>query len=416
MHGIALSNLTRWLRWQDAVDILLLTLLFSYAYRWLRRTLAVQVALGLMTLMAGSWLANYVGLILTSYLLSAISAVAAVIMVVVFQHEIRYGLSRVSPLRWLSHHHEKAGPLDASLTIARAAYSIAGHGKGALIVIPRSDSILEQVTAGTLLDAHLSAPAIEAIFTSLSPLHDGAVVVSENRLLRAGVVLPLSTESEDTVHGTRHRAARGLAHATDALVVCVSEEHGSVSLAQDDRLDPMPNEAALGKALRHLWTENDRHKSQGATLPRFRPSRIVPHLAIFGCVAASWAALALDRSHMVTRIVPLEIRGIAEGLTFDPPRYTSIALELRSSRREIDLLPPDAVDAYIDLSTATLGPHTFRVNTHAPAGIEVTNSTPNSVDLRIRPRPTPGTDLQASHQGALSGPDQQGHPKSTPDH
>src|ERR1019366_28849 len=197
----------------------------------------------------------------TSYLLSAVSAVATVIMVVVFQREIRYGLSRVSPLRWLSHRHGKVGPLDASLAIARAAFSIAGHGKGALIVIPRGDSILEQVTARTLLDAHLSAPAIEAIFPSLSPLHDGAVVVSEDRILRAGVVLPLSTESEDTVHGTRHRAARGLAHATDALVVCVSEEHGSVSLAQDDLLAPMTNEAELGKALRHLWTENHRRES-----------------------------------------------------------------------------------------------------------------------------------------------------------
>jgi hypothetical protein len=244
------------------------------------------------------------------------------------------------------------------------------------------------------------------------PLHDGAVVVSEERLLRAGVVLPLSTESDDTGHGTRHRAARGLAHATDALVVCVSEEHGTVSLAQDDLVDPMANEAELGKALRHLWTENDCHESQGATLPRFRPGRILPHLAIFGCVVASWAALALDRSHMVTRVLPLEIRGIAEGLTFDPPRYTSIALELRSSRREIDLLPPNAIDAYVDLSTATLGLRTFRVNAHAPAGIEVTNSTPSSVDLRIRLRTTPGTALQPSPQEALAAPDQQEHPKS----
>jgi len=82
MHGIDFSAVTRWLRWQDALDVLLLTLLFSSSYRWLRRTRAVQVAVGLMTLLAGAWLASYVGLILTSYLLSAVSAVATIIIVV----------------------------------------------------------------------------------------------------------------------------------------------------------------------------------------------------------------------------------------------------------------------------------------------------------------------------------------------
>jgi diadenylate cyclase len=395
MHGIDLSALTRWLRWQDALDVLLLTLLFSSSYRWLRRTRAVQVAVGLMTLLAGAWLASYVGLILTSYLLSAVSAVATIIIVVVFQHEIRLGLSRVSPLRWLWNRHEKPGLVDASVTIARAAFSIAEHRKGALIVIPRGDSIFDHVTAGTILDARLSAPTIEAIFTSLSPLHDGAVVVTEDRLLRAGVVLPLSTESEDMAHGTRHRAARGLAQATDALVVCVSEEHATVSLAQEDLLEPMLNEEQLAWALRRLWTEHDRHARKGAARPRLRLRSIVPHLAIFACVVVCWAALALDRSHVVTRVVPLEIRGIADNLTFDPPHYTSIALELRSSRSEIDLLSPNAVGAYIDLSKATLGSHIYRVIADVPAGIEVANSTPRNVELRIRNRPTPESDVQA---------------------
>jgi hypothetical protein len=332
-------------------------------------------------------------------------------MVVAFQHEIRYGLSRVSPLRWLSHRHKSSSPLDASLTIARAAFSIAGHRKGALIVIPRRDSILEHVTAGTILDAKLSAPTIEAIFTSLSPLHDGAVVVSDDRLLRAGVVLPLATESDDAVHGTRHRAARGLAQATDALVVCVSEEHATVSLAKDNLLDPMANEAQLAAALRFLWIENDRHASKGASLLRPQPGIIVPHVVIFACVLVSWAALALDRSHIVTRVVPLEIRGIADGLTFDPPRYTSVALELRSSRREIDLLPPSAVEAYVDLSKATLGSHTFRVIADAPAGIEVANSTPGSMVLRIRSRPASGDDHQTPPREAAAAPEPPGRPR-----
>src|SRR5215471_10907612 len=104
MRGASLSMLARGLRWQDAVDILLLTILFSRLYVWLRRTVAAQIALGLLTLVVAWWIASHLGLILTSYLLSAVGAVATVVIVVVFQHEIRQGLPRVSPLRWLTEH------------------------------------------------------------------------------------------------------------------------------------------------------------------------------------------------------------------------------------------------------------------------------------------------------------------------
>jgi diadenylate cyclase len=208
-------------RWQDGVDIAVLTLLFSSAYGWLRRTRAVQVTFGLLTLLGASWLANRLGLILTSYLLSAGGAVATLVVVVVFQQEIRRGLGRVSPLNWLS--RRGAGgrpPVDTTITaLARGAFTIAGRGKGALVVLVRRDVITQHVTAGAEVDAHLSAALVEAIFTSTSPFHDGAVVVKHDRLLRAGVVLPLATESEPGRHGTRHRAALGLASLTDALVI-----------------------------------------------------------------------------------------------------------------------------------------------------------------------------------------------------
>jgi hypothetical protein len=104
-------------------------------------------------------------------------------------------------------------------------------------------------------------------------------------------------------------------------------------------------------------------------------------------VVVAWAAIALDRSHVVAKMVPLEIRGVAEGLTFDPLRYTTVALELRGSRRELEFLPTNAVQAYVDLSRMGSGTRTFRVQADAPAGIEVANCSPASVELRIRPRP-----------------------------
>jgi diadenylate cyclase len=226
MHRVALSALTHGLRWQDAVDVLVLTALFSWAYRWLKHTIAVQVAFGLLTLLAVSWTASHLGLILTSYLLSAVSAVATIVLVVVFQHEIRRGLSRVSPLAWLTRRTADDALDDTDATVAKATFALAARRKGALIVLPRRDAILDLTTKGTIVDARISVELLEAIFTGISPLHDGAAVVVADRLARAGVVLPLATETQDPSFGTRHRAAIGLAQASDALIVCGARSAG----------------------------------------------------------------------------------------------------------------------------------------------------------------------------------------------
>ena len=386
MHRVALSALTHGLRWQDAVDVLVLTALFSWAYRWLKHTVAVQVAFGLLTLLAVSWIASHLGLILTSYLLSAVSAVATIVVVVVFQHEIRRGLSRVSPLGWLTRRTAGEALDDTDAIVAKAAFALAARRKGALIVLPRRDSIFDLTTKGTVVDARLSVQMIEAIFTGVSPLHDGAVVIAADRLARAGVVLPLATETEDASFGTRHRAAIGLAQASDALIVCVSEERGTVHLAVGNAMSVMPDQAHLRDTLAKARPQAPSTLPRGDARGRARRAGQWPHLVIFGGVLTAWAALALDRSHAITRVVPLEIRGVSDGLGFDPPRYTSVALELRSSRRELEVLPPDSVGAFVDLSGTTVGLHTYRIVTTAPAGIEVVSETPSSMQMEMRPR------------------------------
>jgi diadenylate cyclase len=389
MAGLA-ARLLHDLRWQDVVDILLLTALFSIIYRLIRRTVAVQVALALLILMAGSWGAREMGLILTSHLLSAVGAVAAIAIVVLFQVEIRRTLTHLNPTRWWRRGPAKGNRLDESAIIAEAAFALAARKKGALIMIPRWDPLVDHVTAGTAIDARVSAPLIETIFTSTSPLHDGAVVIRDGKLQRAGAVLPLATEQADPSHGTRHRAALGLAQVTDALVVCVSEEHGTVSLAHDDQLESAPDKAQLRRDLQLLGTTGTaRARPSSAGLgTRLKP--LVPHLVILVGVLSAWATLTLDRSSVVTRTIPLEIRGVDDGVILDPPRQSRIAVELRSSRRELERLPPSAVEAYVELARNPIGTHTYRVRTRAPAGIEITSFTPDSVQITARPA-TAGT-------------------------
>ncbi len=385
MFRFELASLIRGLRWQDVADILLLTLVASAAYRLIRRTVAVQVMLGLVILLAGSWLASFFGLILTSYVLSAIGAIATIAIVVLFQTEIRRALARINPSRWLARGHAKGNRIDAAGMLAEVAFSLAARRKGALVVIPRWDPVFDHVTAGTVVEARLSVALVEAIFTSTSPLHDGAVVVRGDRILRAGVVLPLATESADPKHGTRHRAALGLARATDALVICVSEEYGSVSLAHDDSMEVIGDAAQLRATLRRLGGGPRRERAEPAT-KYSRLASILPHVAILAGVLAAWAAVALDRSHEVTKVVPLEIRGIGDQISVDPPRQTSVTIELRGSRRELELLPPDAIEAFVELQNNKLGARTYRIHARAPAGVEIASYLPETVQIFARPR------------------------------
>jgi hypothetical protein len=253
--------------------------------------------------------------------------------------------------------------------------------------------VAEHLTAGTAIEGRLSSALIEAIFTSTSSLHDGAIVVGRNRLSRAGVILPLATDSaaadSDDDLGTRHRAALGLTDNCDALVVCVSEERGSVSLVHGETLETFEGEATLMAALaRHgvgAPSPADARKSR----PKFRARQLLPYGAILALVIFGWAAVALDRSHAVARVVPLEIRNVAEGVAFDPPRFTSVSVELRSSRRELDALPDEAVSAFVDLSGAVPGLRVFRVQTNTPAGIEVVSASPAFIQMQLRPRGGP---------------------------
>jgi Uncharacterized conserved protein len=383
MPGGSISALVHSLRWQDGADVLLLTLLFSWAYTWMRRTIAVQMTFGMVTLLVASWIASHFGLILTSYLLSAVSAVATIVIVVVFQREIRRGLSQASPLRWFSRLSRQQRPEGPAAIVAQAAFTLAAAGKGALIVFPRHDWVGEHTSGGTPIDARLSSALLESIFTSTAPLHDGAVLISNDRMVRAGAVLPLATNTGDPRHGTRHRAALGMASVSDAVVVCVSEERSTVLVAYDEGLSQVQSEAELREMLERLCSGRKARKESSHERPR-RVADALAYLVIFVGVLAAWSAMVLDRSHEVGRVVPLEIRGVSDTLHFDPPRFTSIAVQLRSSRRELDLLAPDAVDAYIDISGSNSGLHSYRVHTEAPAGVEIVSAVPSTVSLQIR--------------------------------
>jgi DNA integrity scanning protein DisA with diadenylate cyclase activity len=212
------------IHWQTLIDFSVLALAVYLLLEWAMRARALRVALGIVALRAAAIVAQQFDLALTAWVLNASTAVALILLLVVFQSELRHALLHldITLQRWRT----RGGWLDHGLiAISEAAFSLADSGRGALIVIVRQNSVHELITGGVPVGGEISKAILEAIFRRVLPVHDGAAIIERNRIARVAAILPL-TEVEDLPDhwGTRHRAAFGLVERSDAVVIVVSEE------------------------------------------------------------------------------------------------------------------------------------------------------------------------------------------------
>ncbi|MCB9593605.1 MAG: TIGR00159 family protein [Sandaracinaceae bacterium] len=216
----------------DIVDILLVAYLLYRILLLLRGTRAMQMGIGLVLVFLVYNFARRLGLITLWSILDSLLTYVVLIIVVIFQNDIRRALMRVGSRRWLKR-GQSARESQVIEEVVKASAALAQKRIGALIVFERDAALDEFIEEGTKLDAAVSKELIYSIFVPSyeNPMHDGALVIRDARMWEAGVFLPLteSTKLERTL-GTRHRAAIGISEETDAVVVVVSEERGTVSL------------------------------------------------------------------------------------------------------------------------------------------------------------------------------------------
>jgi diadenylate cyclase len=229
--------------WQDLLSTVLdLTLVYIVIYRVLmliKGTRAVPMLLGLVGIAILYVASEFWGLLrylpTLHWLLDRFFEQILIIAIVVFQADIRRALAAFGQTQFLS---SRRGAADAQAIdeLVKATSSLASQGIGALIVLEREADLSAYTSEGTRLDARLSKELIYSLFVPerQNPLHDGAAVIQDGRLTVAGVFLPMSVSANiDRSYGTRHRAALGLSEETDAVVIVVSEERGTVSVAVD---------------------------------------------------------------------------------------------------------------------------------------------------------------------------------------
>ena len=219
----------------DLIDIALVTWVFFKVYQYFKDTRAGQMLVGLVILLISSFIFNSFGLSAMSWLVNQFQTVWVVAFVILFQPEIRRLLIYVGQTRFFQKIF-KMGTSRSLEAIVEASLQLSAKKWGALIVIQRETGLRSYKEASVQLKGEVSAPLLLSIFNPDSPLHDGAVILQNTLIEAAGCILPL-TESQMILPemGTRHRAALGITEESDAIVVIVSEERGTISTAENGR-------------------------------------------------------------------------------------------------------------------------------------------------------------------------------------
>lgn len=262
--GDFLTNLQPSIRLIDMVDVAIVGFIVYRILLLIKGTRAMQMLTGLGILGIGFFLSSTFEFFTTHWLLSYFFDYLILIVIVLFQDDLRRALTHVgkNPFFAVSSDVEEREMVDE---IARAATRLAKEKIGGLIVIERETGLKNFIDTGSQLDARVNSELLYSIFIPSSPIHDGAVIITGGRLSAAGCFLPLSKDPNiDKRYGTRHRAALGLTEDSDAIVVLVSEEAGEAHLVKNGKITTNLNEQELRQSLAALL---DLSRSQ-INLPR----------------------------------------------------------------------------------------------------------------------------------------------------
>lgn len=256
------------IRIADIIDILLIAYVLYKGIDLFQKSRAGQLMKGILILLAVSALAQWLDLVSVKWVLNKFINSVIIIIAIIFQPELRRALERVGRGQLIGGGHTFDDGRDKTLrcidAVCKSCASMQEEKVGALIVFERSTLLGEIVDTGTLIDADASPQLVSNIFFPKSPLHDGAMIIRDGRVLSAGCILPLT--ANDRLHsslGTRHRAALGMSENSDAAVVVVSEETGIISIAVNGEITRNYNSITLREELMKLLFIDDKPAVSG---------------------------------------------------------------------------------------------------------------------------------------------------------
>ena len=371
------------LRWQDFLDIAFISYILFRLYILFRGTYVSRVIAGLALIWCVQEIAQYLGLIVTSWIMQDIIAVAALIIIIIFRNEIRSVLQakNLRAIFWNVPRKEVETPLEVTV---ESVFRLARHKTGALIVFPGKEDLEDVVRGGIVLNGDVSKEILTSIFKTQSLVHDGAVIIRKGQIYKMGTILPLSRQEDLPSHyGTRHRAALGLAEVSDALVIVVSEERGDITVARDGRMSDIKDRFVLsGHLERHLGVLP---KHAGDQSGRWLQTAIAGLVCVL-FVTAVWFSFSRGLESMMTLEVPVEFTRRAPRMEILDTSVNTVNLKLSGSGSLIRATRPEQVHVKLDLGNAAAGRNTFTLtgeNVSLPPGVLLKQVTPKVIEVSL---------------------------------
>ncbi len=371
------------IRWQDAVDIAINSYILFRLYVLFRGTNVFRVLMGIAFLWFFQRMAVSLGLIVTSWVIQGIIAAAALIIIVVFRNEIRSVLQakNLKAILWGSLSEGFTTPVEE---IVEAAFELGRRRMGALLVLPGKEDLGEVIQSGIPWQGLLSREMILSIFWHDNPVHDGAAIIRGDKVTEVSTVLPLSQRTDLPSHyGTRHRAAAGLAEETDALVLIVSEERGTISVAKGVELKGVRGKEALAEILgEHMGIPETVEGRLGKGKLELGIAALVSFLFISGV----WFSFTRGMDTLVTLEIPVEYMNRAPRMQILDTSINAVRLDLSGSGALIRSVRPEQVKVRLDLSKAVVGLNAFNItqeNITLPPGVVLKNVRPQALEVTL---------------------------------
>lgn len=375
----------------DVIDILVVAVLLYTAIAFLKQTRAAFVIRGIFILAAIYILARYFDLQLTAWLFQGFFAIFLIIIVVIFQEELKQIFERIAVWSLASHSAPSLRSNAADILIGTLA-DLARDKIGALIVVEGKDPIARHIMGGIELEGKISEPLLKSIFDPHSPGHDGAVIIKNDQISRFAAHLPLSKDFRQLAHvGTRHGAALGLAELSDALCIAVSEERGKISVARDGRLHQVDNVQELGSLLQRFLREKyppSEHQRFSFSLVR---QNWLAKLVTFSLALGLWYVLVPGSSTIeVSFKLPVQVENLPADLRVEEMQPKVISATFVGPKRSFYFFDPSRLKVSVDLSSAAAGRKTLRLseqNVRHPQNLTLQQLNPAMLQISIAKSP-----------------------------
>ncbi len=380
-----MTDLLKLFRWQDALDIVILTFVFYRLYLRLRRKRALRMIFAILSLPLFYLVAQWIDLPLSVWSLQNLWAVILLVLVVIFQQEIREVLGSINLPTLLFGRSEglTAKVIDK---IPEAAFQIADRRMGGIIVLQRRDNLDEFIHGETLIDSEVDEDILVSIFNPQSPLHDGAIIIQGDRIRYATALLPVSqSTSLPKEWGTRHRAGLGITEVSDAECVIISEERKEVLFACKGTVEKKEGKEELKKSMTTDATHQEGQHREKRWFQRLFSDLPVKSF-FFLLVCLLWIFVIGIRQGETSFNIPIEYYSIPKHLEISgqPPR--EIKVRFKGSQKLLSSLKPDHIRVQVDLSETHPGGNQVVLSEHninVPSGITVTQLYPQNIRIQL---------------------------------